>query len=497
MADYTAEQYREAARKAMAAGDTAGAQRLIAAGRALPASAPGNTVSGVASQFGAGSQSGIASGLGFPVDALTGVINLVPRGINAIAGTDIPTIQNPVGGSQSIKSALKPFNDFIPPPQTALERGARRTGEEVGASAAMLPAMLATAPARAAPAAAAAVEGVSALGSGVGASVANELAPGSTTADIIGSLIGGVSAGLPAAKYAGLNGDPAKIRGGIADQKMRAADAYGEVRADQRVLPQNSVDDMALDLSAKMDAQRINPRLQPGSNAVLDAVLQDSSKPMRIEDMENLRRLTQQGLPATAAPSDRRLAGMMTDDITKYLDDLGDPVADRLKEGRDAHRRALAAQSVQEAATKAARRAARTGSGGNEINATRQNISQLIENPRKAKSFKPAELAAMDDIVMGSAPQNAARRLSRFAPSSGGLSAMLGMGGAIAAPQFALPIAALTEGARAFGEGSTRKSINALMQSLAPDRVLKPGEQGIAAQIMAMLAARTAAKERD
>lgn len=39
MADYTPDQYREAARKALAAGDTAAAQRLIAAGRSLPAPA--------------------------------------------------------------------------------------------------------------------------------------------------------------------------------------------------------------------------------------------------------------------------------------------------------------------------------------------------------------------------------------------------------------------------------------------------------------------------
>ena len=250
---------------------------------------------------------------------------------------------------------------------------------------------------------------------------------------------------------------------------------------------------MALGISSRMDAERLNPRLQPGSAGIMDAILQDSSGPMRIEDIENLRRMTTQNLPATATPADRRLAGIMTDEITSYLDNLDDPVADALREGRTAYRRASAANAVTEASDKATRRAARTGTGGNEINATRQNISALIDNPRKARSFTADERAAMDGIVRGTTEQNALRKLSRFAPSSGGLSSMLGIGGAMASPAVALPIMAVTEGAKALGENSTRRSIEALLQSLAPDRVLRPQEQGISGLIASMLAARTTA----
>ena len=216
---------------------------------------------------------------------------------------------------------------------------------------------------------------------------------------------------------------------------------------------------------------------------------------MRIEDVENLRRMTTQGLPATAAPADRRLAGLMKDDITSYLDGLNDPVANGLKDGRDAHRRVSAAQAVADASTKASRRAARTGSGGNEINALRQNLSSIIDNPRKAASFTASERSAIDDIVRGTTEQNAMRRASRFAPSSGGLSAMMGIGGAMAAPQAALPIMAITEAAKYLGERSTRKSIAELLQSLAPDKITKVGDEGIGGILRAMLAARTVARQ--
>ena len=448
---------------------------------------PQNSFIGTAGQFGAGSQTGIAQALGFPVDASSGAIN----GASNLAGYG-DVIQNPMGGANTFDALLRPFNENIPAPATTQERMARRMGEEIGSSAVMAPVAMAN---QARPLAALGAEAVSALGSGTGAAVANEIAPDSAVAEIIGALAGGVPAGMVATRALGLNGSDAVIRPGIQEQKMRAADAYGEVRADPRILPQDSVDDLALGISSRMDAERINPRLQPGSSAVLDALLQDSSGPMRIEDIENLRRLTQQGLPATASPADRRLATMMTSDITDYLDNLDDPVADALRTGRDAHRRASSAQAIADAETKAARRAASTGTGGNEINAMRQNLRSVLDNPRKARSFTAPELAMIDQVVTGSGGQNAMRGLSRFAPSSGGLSSMLGIGGAMASPAVALPIMAATEGAKALGERSTRKSITDLLQALAPDRVLASREQGLSPILAALLGARTTAND--
>lgn len=446
-----------------------------------------NSFIGTAGQFGAGSQAGIAQALGFPVDAISGAIN----GAGNLAGYG-DVIQNPMGGANTFEALLRPFNENIPAPATTQERMARRMGEEIGSSAVMAPFAMAN---QARPLAALGAEAVSALGSGTGAAVANEIAPDSAVAEIIGALAGGIPAGMVATRALGLNGSDAVIRPGIQEQKMRAADAYGEVRADPRILPQDSVDDMALGISSRMDAERINPRLHPGSSAVLDALLQDSSGPMRIEDVENLRRLTQQGLPATASPADRRLATMMTSDITDYLDNLDDPVADALRTGRDAHRRASSAQAIADAETKAARRAASTGTGGNEINAMRQNLRSVLDNPRKARSFTAPELAMIGDVVSGTGGQNAMRGLSRFAPSSGGLSSMLGIGGAMASPAIALPIMAATEGAKALGERSTRKSITDLLQALAPDRVLASREQGLSPILAALLGARTTAND--
>jgi hypothetical protein len=512
----TYEEMMAKARELAAAGDTANARRLAqiavnsrAQGPTVAAQAeaqapvtqgtmdimagtpaqPQNTVLNVAEQLGDGANTGIASTLGMPIDFAAWLVNTELRN----RGWSDEFIKDPFLGSASIRRGMDYILPEVPEPQTRAQRFARRVGEEVGASATMLPLAFASPAVRARPLAAAGVEATSAVGSGLGAATANEVAPGSAFADITGALLGGFPAGAAASRAAGLRFTPAQVRGGIDEQRQIASDAYGNVRADTRILPQDSVDDMALGLSARMDAERINPTLQPGSQAILDAILRDSSSPMRIEDMENLRRITQQSLPATASPADRRLSGIMTDEITAYLDNLGDPIADELRTGRTAYRRASAASAIEDAGVRAERRAAVTGSGGNEINATRQNIARIIESPRRARSFTPDELAQMDEVAQGTPGQNIARRLSRFAPSSGGLSAMLGVGGAMASPAVALPIMAVTEGAKALGERSTRKSIESLLQSLAPSRTLKPSDPGMNNVIRALLAGRSIA----
>lgn len=449
---------------------------------------PGPTAIDYAGQVGAGSQTGIAQMLGMPVDAVAGAMS----GLGGLTGLWGP-IENPVGGSASIEAALSPFRAGIAEPTTDGLRAARRIGEEIGAGSVTAPIAAAAVPARAG--AAAGAELLSALGSGAGAAAANYIAPDSVAAEVAGLLLGGVPASMAASRALGLGGTDDVIRGGIDEQRAIASDAYGAVRDDPRFLPQGDVFGLGLGIEHRMASEGIDPALHPGSSAVANALADRSMMPSRIEDIEKMRRLTTSAMPATASPDDQRLATIMRNEITDYLDNLNDPTADLLRDGRNAHRRASAAQSVSEASTKAARRAASTGSGGNEINAMRQNLRSILDNPRKARSFTPVERALMEDVVMGDAAQNTMRSLSRFAPTSGGLSAMLGVGGVMASPTVALPIMAATEGAKALGERSTRKAIDALMQSIAPDRVMSVGDSGLNPVLRALLGARAVSAE--
>lgn len=67
---------------------------------------PGPKDGGILANVGAGTSETVANTLGAPVDLATSAINLIPRGINAVAGTKIPTIENPAGGSDWLKNAF-------------------------------------------------------------------------------------------------------------------------------------------------------------------------------------------------------------------------------------------------------------------------------------------------------------------------------------------------------------------------------------------------------
>lgn len=71
-----------------------------------PKAAQPGKQTGYIANIGAGLNEALASALGFPVDVMTGILNLLPAGVNAALGTNLPTIQNPVGGTESIKRAL-------------------------------------------------------------------------------------------------------------------------------------------------------------------------------------------------------------------------------------------------------------------------------------------------------------------------------------------------------------------------------------------------------
>ena len=96
----------------------------------------------------------------------------------------------------------------------------------------------------------------------------------------------------------------------------------------------------------------------------------------------------------------------------------------------------------------------------------------------------------MDQVVMGTDGQNTLRRLSRFAPSSGGLSAMLGLGGMASIPEIAIPATITAEIAKKLGESSTGASIEKLLNNIAPSRILDPGSNGMKPILDAILAAR-------
>jgi hypothetical protein len=103
--------------------------------KAKPLATPASIVANMA----AGANEAVAFGAGASVDLIAGAINLGIRGINAASGANIPTITNPIGGSESIKSAMGLIgaNPENIPANQPIEQIARGVG--AGAAAAVAP----------------------------------------------------------------------------------------------------------------------------------------------------------------------------------------------------------------------------------------------------------------------------------------------------------------------------------------------------------------------
>ena len=404
-----------------------------------------------------GVNEGIGSILGAPVDLATAAIN----GGGRLFGQEDPLIENPVGGSQWFNEGVLDPTISDTAAQTTAQRYGRRIGQEVGAST--IPALgllgkgqraaqattsviddLARG-AQASPASYLAAETAGSVGSGIGGATAQEVAPNSVLAELLGQTLGGATAvgGMYAAS-------PQPKAPSLGDLQARQSAAYGTVDASPAQLTPQATQALQGRVSGRAAADGMDPFLAPKASRVADRI--ETLDQPTISEVEKSRRLVGRDVAGAVDPTERAIGVGMKDEITDYLDNLtpqdvtgGDPseVVSALHEGRDMTRRIKKSQDVNNQLYKAENRAATSGTGGNEVNAIRQNIRQILDNPKKRRGYTKAEIEAMEDIVRGTPTQNALRMMGRFSPTAGALPAMAGVGaGATLGPWGAIPSAA-------------------------------------------------------
>ncbi|MGD0107056.1 MAG: hypothetical protein ABSC06_23910 [Rhodopila sp.] len=206
-----------------------------------PATPPDTRRTGYVANLAAGGNAALASALGAPVDLATGGINLATRGINAVTGSTIPPIVDPVGGSATFKhlmgaQAAIPYFESANPDDVRPANVGQAIARGVGGGivSAAIPAGAVSALVRGGVMAADTAPGVLSIlgdatpqnvllgGSSGGASEAAAAAVPDPYKPIAGLVGGVVGVGVPAAAIAG-----ARYAGrGLVDY---AAPAYGRV----------------------------------------------------------------------------------------------------------------------------------------------------------------------------------------------------------------------------------------------------------------------------
>ena len=473
-------------RELAAAGDMAGAKRVaqIAISRRNGAGQPQAPQTNGLEQTMSGVNEGIAGFLGTPVDLATSALNLGAQGINAVAGTDIQPIQDPVGGSGTFRNLLSPTISETPP-QDMTQRYLRRGGQAVGfgipaamTGAAFSPTALANMPA---------YMGASTAGdvtSAIAGQTSREIAPNNDTADFIASLLGGVGGSALASRMTPkLEAVPS-----LDGLKVKAHDKWSAVHSSDAQLTPQAMADLEARLGSTLGKTRAtNPLLFPRANATL-ADLKDAPNPA-LSGIDEMRRVIGRNVAGNA--DEAQVGVAMKREIDDYLNGLKpadvtgaspEQAVDDLFTARKTSHQVKKAETVLNKEMRGETRAVTTGSGGNEVNATRQNIRALFDKERdptlsgKKQGYTPDEMAAMKKVVMGTKGSNIARALGKLSPQSGALGMWGGIGGGAGlgagamSGSFLPMVAALPAGigmiTKPLAEGLTKSHIEDLMLAI-------------------------------
>lgn len=395
-----------------------------------PSNLPGNYRSSALGQGMSGVNEGIANTMGFPVDAATAAINLVPRGLNAAANTNLPTIENPFLGSDWLKQNMQGWGIYGQS-QDPNAQSARRVGQSVGAAAVPVAGVGSTT---------AAVKSLLAgLGGGVGAASANRVFPGSPIADFAGDLVGSLGTGgaiVAGSRRAAQN----QIESAIptvdqlkeqAGQLYRQAEARG-ITADP-TMTQNLSDNIRQVL--QQDG-RISPTgrisdVYPKAKEAVQLVDDYAGNTMNPTQLQTVRGVMADGL-SSVDPNERRIAR----NLTETFDGWANPQAPELAQARDISSRYLTAQQLERARNLAEARTSQFTQSGME-NALRSEYRNLDRQAITGKSrFTNDVTDAIEAVARGNWASNLARGLGRFAPtgpvsSMGGVGAGAGIGYAV------------------------------------------------------------------
>jgi hypothetical protein len=426
-----------------------------------------------------GANEGLAAVLGAPADLAAGAINAATGGINALAGTQLPKIDNPLFGSGQIEGGLKAIGAINAPTPGGMF--ARRVGQSVGAAAVPLGGAMTT-PARYG------AQLLMGAGGGIGGATAQQAFPGNPLAEIGGELIGGgLTAGgiTQGIKRAGQK----QIEAAVptvpqlkeqAGQLYRAAESRGVVAGPAQTQRLN--DDIRQTL---MDEGRLSPtgritEAYPKAKEATQLIGDYAGMDMSPTQMQSVRKVIADGL-SSPEPAERRLSGM----LTETFDNFANPLAPELKEARDISSRYLTAQQLQQARELAGARASQfTGSGFE--NALRTEYRGLDRAAIKGNAhFSNDVNNAIETVSRGTPTSNALRGLGRLAPTgpvSGMGSIMSGIGmGAMTDPITGGMFGAGMAGAGILGRaGATHMGIRAADQA---ELVARNGGQLPTAQI--------------
>jgi hypothetical protein len=375
-------------------------------------SEPQNYANSYLGQALSGANEGLAGVLGAPADLATAALNLVPKGINAVANTHIPEITNPLLGGQQWKQILTGLGSIQPNSSDPSKQFVRRVGEDVGAAA--VPGMFAGTLPKFGQAL------LSGFGGGLGAATAQQVAPNNPLAEFAGDVVGGGLTGLGLAKAAQRSAQRG-IEAAVPTTetlKANAAKLYDQAERRGVTASPEQTQQLADDFRKTLvDEGQLGPNgaitnADSNTSKAFNLVQQYAGQPMTPKQMNTVRTVLADSRQS-ADPADRRLGGILLDQFDNFVS----PLAPEFRQARSIASRYLQAQDLEKARELAAARANQfTGSGFE--NALRTEYRGLDRNNIKGNNyFSPDVADAIQTVARGTPASNFARGVGRLAPT--------------------------------------------------------------------------------
>lgn len=283
-------------------------------------------------------------------------------------------------------------------------------------------------------------------------------------------VVAPIAAGAAASRLTQQPGPKAPTREGLAQQ---ADDLYrtGDVRP--AAMPQD-VTGLRTQIDSELQALNVKT---PTGRVVADGnvrkfldVLEDfDGQQMKPEQMQTMRRILKDAA-GSSDPADRRIGTILLD----KFDDWRSQHVPEYTQADALYGRMKRADDVGFRIEKAERRAASSGTGGNAVNTTRQNIRAILDNPKAKRGYSKAELDAMQQIVEGTPLVNALRLGGRLSPTSGALPLMGNLAGVGLAPNVAIPVMGAAAAAKGTAEALTNRQVRRLMDMILNGAPLPP-----------------------
>jgi hypothetical protein len=326
--------------------------------------------------------------------------------------------------------------------------------------------------------------GYSALTNGA-ISGADTAARGGDSRDIAGStLIGaGIGGAMPAVasgvssafdRAAGMfNAKPPAMTAG--DLKAAAGGAYDRAEQAGVAFNGNGVNSLRTNVIKDLTEVGFDPVNEPGVMPVVRRLEAMGQGNVTLKGLDTLRKVASNGYIPGNNSNNAALSKIINriDELASSTDQshilMGDAEtgASSLKDARKLWSQGKKMDTVDELLNRAGLNAASSGSGGNIENATRQQLKRMLTDPKLRRGISADEQVAVMKAISGTKTQNALRLAGKLSPTTGGLTAMLGGAGALAAPLASIPAMIAGYGAKRTSEYLAQRNVDELVNLIA------------------------------